>query len=121
MIVYPGDLVRRGNFLNFAYRWSDCDYSWQATTLEEGLERTAMHTPLLWDDPKITSAEWPIKVPALVVYSLDDPEADCCLIFAPGTGLVWVPTECLERIGTSCEAAPSQLAGKRYRTDGPFG
>ena len=50
-----------------------------------------------------------------MIYSLGDPEADCCLVLAPGAGIVWVPTECLERIGTFSEATFLQFTDSRYR------
>jgi len=106
MVVFPGDLVQRGSFINYVYRWSDCNY-------EDGLEFTAMVTPLLWNDPKLTDTHWAEKDVGIVVYSIDDEEAACCLVLAPGAGLVWVPTECLQRIGTVNGVRTVRITGKR--------
>lgn len=97
-MLAPGDLVMRNVFINYVYRWCDCDMS-------EGVEQTAYTSPLLSEPfPGMTvDRAWPEGTIAIVVYVSTDADAASCLVCVPHTGLAWVPVHRIERICTSCE------------------
>lgn len=84
-MIFPGDLVKRGEFLSYTYRYDDVDYS-DGMPAKTPMLRHVWSASIIWPEDKLG-----------VVIFIARPDASTCLLMLPGVGIVWVPTRYLQR------------------------